>query len=65
MPSKYLLSFWGLRTGEPAARHHNLASPIPDCMQGVDDAAVEAYALLLILGTKQFTDVTNISVEEE
>lgn len=62
---KYLISFYRTKKGEHFPRQHNVATEVPEAMIGQPDKALVAFARMFIVGTKAYSDVTNILIEED
>ena len=62
---KYLISFTGTKKGESAPREHNLVTDVPAAMVGASDEALVAFARMIVVGTKAYSDVNSILIEED
>lgn len=62
---KYLISFKGIKKGESQGREHNIVTETPKSMEKASDEALEALAKMLILGTKAYSGVSSILIEED
>ena len=62
---KYLISFTGTKKGESTPRQHNLATDVPPATVGASDEALVAFAQMFVVGTKAYSDVTSILIEED